>query len=200
MPSILWAGTAGHNVTAGRSGQAPTAISNHVMLGTLVGTRSAFADPAHQASAHYGIGADGTILQFVQDSDMAWANGPIRRPNLAAVPWLAECSARHINPNWRTISIEWEGRHLGGTWTKVLFEGKWLDTLKRGTIRACWAPTPAQYAAGLWLHQQLIARHGIVRDRAHITRHSDYDSVTKWFCPGDGFPMARLIADLGGHL
>jgi N-acetyl-anhydromuramyl-L-alanine amidase AmpD len=199
-PRVVWAGTAGHNFWAGRAGQAPVAIVNHVMLGTLGGTATAFASPAHEASAHYGIGQDGTIFQFVRDEDTAWANGPIRNPNLAAVPWLAECVAHNINPNRRTISLEWEGTHQGGAWRLLPWAGATLETLLRGSVKRWWAPTAAQYAAGVWLHQQLIARHHIARDRAHICRHSDFDAVSKWFCPGPGFPMAALIADLGGHL
>ena len=34
-------------------------------------------------------------------------------------------------------------------------------------------------------------------DRAHIGRHSDLDGIAKWFCPGDGFLLARLLAHLG---
>jgi N-acetylmuramoyl-L-alanine amidase len=60
-----------------------------------------------------------------------------------------------------------------------------------------WKPTEVQYQAGLWLHRQLIARHGVALERAHITRHSDFDHVNKWFCPGQGFPMPRLLHDLG---
>jgi N-acetylmuramoyl-L-alanine amidase len=70
-PRVEWVGTDGQNFWAGRAGLAPVAIVNHVMLGTLAGTRAAFANPAHAASAHYGIGSDGTILQFVRDADTA---------------------------------------------------------------------------------------------------------------------------------
>jgi N-acetyl-anhydromuramyl-L-alanine amidase AmpD len=195
-PTIQWVGTDGRNMTPGREGHAPIAIINHIMLGTLNGTREAFRDPAHKASAHFGLGPDGTIYQFVKDEDMAWANGNLRAPQ-TWIKWIAAAQKTETNPNLLTISIEWAGRHTGGRWVKVSHGGKVLETLERGSVEAFWQPTETQYQAGLWLHRQLIARHGIAVDREHIGRHSDLDGVAKWFCPGDGFPLARLLADLG---
>jgi N-acetylmuramoyl-L-alanine amidase len=194
----IWVGTSGQNMTPGRAGHTPIAIMNHVMLGTLNGTKDAFADPSHQASAHYGIGVDGTIMQFVADTDMAWANGPVRRPQ-TWIPWIADCVKRGTNPNLLTVSVEWAGYHQGGVWVPVTYNGQTLQTLQRGSIKQLWVPSEVQYQAGLWLHRQLIARHQITVDRQHICRHSDVDGVTKWFCPGDGFPLARLLADLGAR-
>ena len=195
-PVIQWVGTSGRNMTPGRAGHTPLAIINHVMLGTLAGTRSAFADPHHAASAHFGIGPDGVILQFVKVDDTAWANGNVRHPQ-PWMRWLADAVKAGTNPNLLTISIEWAGRHTGGVWVPVPYGGKTLQTLKRDSVRAFWQPSEAQYQAGLWLHRHLIAAHTIPVDREHIGRHSDLDDVAKWFCPGAGFPLARLLADLG---
>lgn len=189
-----WIPATAANWTAGRAGQTIRALVNHEMQGTLAGTIAAFRDPRHAASAHYGIGADGRVVQFVADADMAWANGPIRAPNLAAVPWIARCVREGINPNALTLALEWEGAHAG-RWVASRLPG--YTTLR---VTRWWVPTDVQYAAGVALMRALVARHAIPVDRAHICRHSDFDSVTKGFCPGRGFPMARLIADLGGTL
>ena len=93
------------------------------MQGTLEGTRQAFWDPNHQASAHYGVGRDGTVLQFIKDEDTAFANGPVRNPNTGVVPWLADAQRNGTNPNRLTVTIEWEGSHVG-TWHKVQFNGQ----------------------------------------------------------------------------
>lgn len=45
----------------------------HVMAGTLDGTDSWFHNSAAQASAHFGIGRDGRIFQWVDTADRAWA-------------------------------------------------------------------------------------------------------------------------------
>lgn len=207
VPNISYVGAHPSNYWRGRNGITPIAISNHVQLGNNAGTTKAFLTAGFGASANYGVGEDGGILCFVKPEDTAWANGPIRSPNLPAVPWIKTlCIDKGINPNRLTISIEWAGRHKGGRWI-TLADG--TSTIERGSITEFWTPTPKQYAAGLSLVDWLCATYSIQRDRAHITRHSDYDSIKKWFCcdgkgyqpntPG-GFPMAQFIADLGGKL
>ena len=187
------------NWEPGRRGQQPTGIINHVMLGTLGGTRQWFAT-AHPAggasSSNYGIGRDGTVLCFVRDTDTAYANGPLRAPNVSVVPWLghlpAGCTANHLS-----ISIEWEGSHQGGKAGSVPYAGQPLAVdLLPGSVTSFWVPTEPQYQAGLALIRGLCIQHKIPCDRAHIGRHSDVDSIRKWFCPGNGFPLARLLKDL----
>lgn len=196
-PWWQWAGADPANYGNGRHGCAPIALVNHVMLGTLGGTRQEFANPNAQVSAHFGIGQDGTIVQFVHLSDAAWANGPIRQPNVTDVPWIRDrCMANHINPNWLTISLEWEGTHGGMQWSRVRYDGALLDTAVASSMIKWWTPAPAQWAAGITLARWLVTRCGIAVDRAHICRHSDFDSITKWFCPGEGFPLAKMITEL----
>lgn len=45
----------------------------HVMEGTLDGTDSWFHNPAAQASAHFGVGRDGRVFQWVSTEGRAWA-------------------------------------------------------------------------------------------------------------------------------
>lgn len=48
----------------------------HTMVGNLPGTDGWFRDPAAQASAHFGIGQDGTIIQWVSiHGGIAWHCG-----------------------------------------------------------------------------------------------------------------------------
>lgn len=77
------------------------------------------------------------------------------------------------NPNYYTIGIEHEA-----------LSGERLTEL--------------QYQATLWLHKQLIARHGIPIDEDHIIGHYRIDSVNRPNCPGPGFPWQRLFNDLKG--
>ena len=58
--------------------------------------------------------------------------------------------------------------------------------------------TEMQYQATLWLHKQLIAKHGIPIDEGHIIGHYRIDSVNRPNCPGPGFPWQRLFSDLKG--
>ncbi len=65
------------NFMPGRSGTI-NHITLHVMGGFLAGTDSTFKNPQNQVSATYGIGSDGTIHQYVKESDTAWADGNAR--------------------------------------------------------------------------------------------------------------------------
>ena len=87
MDNITWIGSPNHN--NGRDGYYVDHITLHIMVGRLVGTDSVFQSPGG-ASAHYGIGGDGTIHQYVDENNGAWSDA-----NYAS--------------NNSTISIEHEG-------------------------------------------------------------------------------------------
>lgn len=87
MDNITWIGSPNHY--QGRNGYHITHITLHIMVGHLTGTDSIFSRP-NGASAHYGIGADGTIHQYVNENDGSWSDA-----NYAS--------------NNSTISIEHEG-------------------------------------------------------------------------------------------
>ena len=72
MSDIIWVGSPNHY--NGRGGYHVTHITLHIMAGYLAGTDSVFANPASQASAHYGIGADGTIHQYVTEADGSYSD------------------------------------------------------------------------------------------------------------------------------
>ncbi len=90
----------------------PFAIVIHVMDGSLIGTDSWFATPISSVSAHYGIGKNGEIHQYVQETDSAWHAGQIVSPSWNLL--------RHgINPNTYTIGIEHEGGP-NDSWTEEM--------------------------------------------------------------------------------
>jgi len=104
-PKIKWVGSPNYGYprgTEGRGGHQVIAIVNHIMQGTLAGTDAWFNNPAAKASAHFGIGRDGTIHQYVKLGNAAWANGAVRSPSW---PLLK----KGVNPNLYTVSIEHEG-------------------------------------------------------------------------------------------
>ena len=57
-----------HNV----GGNTPRILVVHIMQGTLRGTDAWFHNPAAQVSAHFGVGRDGKIYQWVSTDDQAW--------------------------------------------------------------------------------------------------------------------------------
>lgn len=131
------------NFTEGRGGQKSSAIVDHIMVGTMAGTLSWFRNPAAKVSAHYGVGRNGLVVQYVDDADTAWHAGSMVRPSAELV-----LERRGENPNRWTIGIEHEG-----------------DGTDEGT--------PEQVEASAHLHALLSDRHGIPLDRRHVILHRE---------------------------
>ena len=167
-PETLWVGSPHHE--SGRRGRHLSGIVCHIMEGSLAGCDSWFNNPASGVSAHYGIGKDGTIHQYVRDEDTAWANGKPNHPDLS-IGWLNDLLSRGGNPNHVTISIENEG-----------FTGDEMPE--------------AQYQANLALTRALLDENGLPPDDQHVIGHNRIDSRNRAHCPGTGFPWERLFADL----
>lgn len=71
--NISWIGSP--NYTSGRQGASVDKIVCHWMAGTLASTDSVFQNTTRQTSAHYGVGQDGNVHQYVKESDTAWHAG-----------------------------------------------------------------------------------------------------------------------------
>ncbi len=76
----------------GRNGHAVEAILVHIMAGTWGGTKEHFGNPATEASSNYAIAKVGTIGQYVDPNDSAWANGAVNNQTSrcpgCGLPWL----------------------------------------------------------------------------------------------------------------
>lgn len=91
------------NFWSDRKGYKPEAIVIHIMDGTLVGTDSWFANASSQVSAHYGIGKNGEVHQYVDEKAAAWHAGRVDSPAWSLIK-------PNVNPNLYTIGIEHEGK------------------------------------------------------------------------------------------
>lgn len=97
-------GCAAANFRKGRSnGLKPEAIVIHIICGSLESATAQFADPQSQVSAHYAVGRDGRVLQFVEEEDTAFHAGIIVSPTWSGIKG-------GLNPNLYTIGIEHEGQ------------------------------------------------------------------------------------------
>lgn len=114
LPAIRWVGSP--NYSPGRDGHNPdwsagdpnTWIVMHTMVGSMASTIAAFSSPARQASSTYGVGLDGSIVQFVRESDAPWTNGTY---------------ADNPGSNLDSITIEHEdGGDFNGPRTPALYE------------------------------------------------------------------------------
>jgi N-acetylmuramoyl-L-alanine amidase/IPT/TIG domain len=68
------AGRAGHTLEFGGAAR-PAFVVLHSTAGTLGATDRRFADASRHGSAHYGVGLDGSMLQWVDESDTAFHTG-----------------------------------------------------------------------------------------------------------------------------
>lgn len=172
LPVIKWIGAYSGNYTPGRQGFSPEAVVVHTMGGTLAGCDSWFQSPDAQVSAHFGVGREGQIHQYVDLANTAHANG------ITEAGYIAELidDNQGRNPNLWTVSIEHDD------------------------LRGTELPTDAQLEASARLAAWLFAttlfdpsiqrRPPVTRDR--ILRHSDISPRQRANCPG--WPESMLNA------
>lgn len=153
------------NYTKGRFGYKPIAIVIHIMEGTLHGTDSWFQNPSSKVSAHYGIGKNGEIHQYVNENDTAWHAGRVANPTWSLI--ISKGVNKYINPNYYTIGIEHEG--YGDT--------EW---------------TAEMYQSSSEMIKSIAAKWGIPINRDHIIGHHEIYAVKT--CPGTKVDFNKLIA------
>lgn len=145
MDNITWIGSPNHY--QGRNGYDITHITLHIMVGHLTGTDSVFQHH-NGASAHYGIGADGTIHQYVNENDGSWSD------------------ANYMSNN-STISIEHEGGMNGIPCTQACMDAsaKLCADIAR---RHGWTHLYHDGLKGnIWLHREIPGTdHAGCPDRA----------------------------------
>lgn len=63
------------NYRQGRAGNSVGGIVLHTMVGSVASASARFHDPSSQVSAHYGVGLDGRLYQWVSEQDAAYHAG-----------------------------------------------------------------------------------------------------------------------------
>src|SRR5581483_2904969 len=183
--------TGSGNFETGRNGQRVKAVVLHIGEGPLSAFFPTFNNPARHASAHFTVGKQGEIEQYVSINDTAYANGlrweaadnPAggiwKNPRGIPVTPAWRGLIPGVNPNYYTISIEHEG-FFREAWTEPMY----LANLK--LLR--------------WIQDELRREQpGFVYLRGEtLIGHNDFDSVDRPNCPGPNAPFDRMIADLAG--
>ena len=134
MDGITWIGSP--NYYNGRDGYHVDHITLHIMVGYLTSADNYFQLPSSLASAHYGIGGDGTIHQYVSESDGSWSDA-----NYAS--------------NNRTISIEHEGGMEGIPCTQACMDASaalCADIAQRYGWNHLWHDG---LNGNIWLHREI---------------------------------------------
>lgn len=133
MNHITWVGSPNHY--NGRNGHTISHITLHIMVGTLAGTDSVFQRTGY-ASAHYGIGGNGEIHQYVSESDGSWSDA-----NYAS--------------NNSTVSIEHEGGMAGVPCTRACMDASarlCADIAHRQNWSHLWHDG---LNGNIWLHREV---------------------------------------------
>jgi glycosyltransferase involved in cell wall biosynthesis len=160
------------NFGKGRGGWAPRAVVVHTTDGSFEAAASWFEQPESGVSAHYLVGLDGRVAQFVREADIARHAGRILRPQAAIA---ADSERDGVNPF--TIGIEFEDA------------GDPMDVRRPA----------AQYDAGARLLAEICSRWDIPLDREHVIGHRELFAAKE--CPGN-LDLQRLVSEarhvLGG--
>ncbi len=172
-PGATWIGSPNFGFPTGshgRGGSPPVlAIVCHIAEGTLDGTDTTFLDPnnnGNPVSAHFCVGEDGTVHQYVRMNDAAWGNGVVEAGNTMPASWPAG-----VDPNVYTVSVE----HAG-------MSGRPL--------------TEVQYQASLKLQRWILTQTGLTPTVDTVVGHYRIAPISRAGCPGPAFPWRRLLADL----
>lgn len=153
------------NFSSGRKGYRPEAIVIHIMEGTLAGTDSWFRNTQSKVSAHYGIGVNGEVHRYVQESDTAWHAGRVHAPQWTLIK-PAATAGMYLNPNYYTIGIEHEGKN----------DSEWTD---------------AMYESSAALVADIAGRWRIPIDRSHVIGHREIYSLKT--CPGSVVKLEKIV-------
>lgn len=159
-----------------RQGHVPLIIVNHISEGSQSSCINWFTSKGNKvSSAHFLVGKDGSIHQFVKIENMAWGNGLTTEEIMTSKLRLVK--AMKVNPNLYSVSIEHEG----------------IYAQTKGQL------TEKQLEASIWLHNYIIQyvkeKYGatIPVDREHILGHNEISPIKKPNCPGERFPFEEII-------
>ena len=185
MFEIIWKGNNGSNFYPDRRGQFARAICNHISVGTMGSMYNTFSNPKNvNSSAHFGVGRDGTIHQYVDIKDGAWTQGISQgQIPMSTAPIVKDLG---IDPNLYCTSIEHEG------YTDQNGEVMGVD----GNL------TEIQFYASCWLHKwiqkEVEDKWGIhiLLGPYNVIGHFQINPRDKPYCPGLNFPWSRLYAEL----
>lgn len=170
-----------HKYWVGNKGR--DAVVMHVAEGNMSSMINWFQGGS-AATAHFGIGPDGALYQFVSAHDSAFGNGASYRsgrwhdPTGRAVrPAWAGLRASGENPNWYTISVE----HAG------YYQDTWSDAMDATNTKLL-----------IWLAEQFPNLAPYVPGKSLIG-HCDISPVERKNCPGPHVDYGRIAAAANGE-
>ncbi len=202
-PFAVWRPTSNHGY-GGIAENRPLVFVDHIMGGFKSTMDNHAWLEASGISAHFGIGKDGSISQYVSIFEAAYCQGLVGRtsvndrrgidlynranPRLAQIEMEAASNWHSAGNNWtlsigsanawniRAISTEHEGQNQNDPWTDAMVE--------------------ADVAVKRWCNQELVANGyaPIPYSTEGIVGHCDIDHINRPYCPGPGRPLDLIIS------
>lgn len=143
--------------------------------GSMAGMASWFKNPSSQVSAHFGIGKNGEVHQYVEVGDSAWHAGILNRPDMSN-PLVASWVSQGVNPNRCTIGIE------------LLLAGPAEPLIEYPDMQA------ALNRLLLWLQ----VNTGVPLERAYVIGHYQIDSISRSTDPNCCVNIDNVLRGIGG--
>ncbi len=171
--AIIPIGCAPQNFRKGRPSHLQVeAVVIHIIDGTQRVADALFLDPnlKDRRSAHYSVGKEGEVHQYVDEADTAYHCGVVVNPTWSGLKKGPD--GKIVNPNFYTIGIEHEGR-ADDDWSEAMYEAS--AALLRDIAQRYPALQPMT-SSNVVMHRQI---------RASKT------------CPGFKADLSRLIAAAG---
>ncbi|HEU4322110.1 MAG TPA: N-acetylmuramoyl-L-alanine amidase [Roseiflexaceae bacterium] len=164
------------NFTAGHGSLALGAVVEHIIQGTLTSAISEFLRGRRGVSAHFGIGRNGRIVQFVSINNSSHANG---------LSW-SEAHSSWIDPEGSAVDPSWAGLivpHNPALYT--------LSIEHEGRSGQPW--TPAMFAASARVHRWIRSVTGLTYiPRQTMIGHYEISPKARARCPGPTVEWDRL--------
>ncbi|MBI4789947.1 MAG: N-acetylmuramoyl-L-alanine amidase [Chloroflexi bacterium] len=171
-----------NNYDVGRSGHKVKAVVLHIAAGPMTAVFPTFNNPQNLASAHFCVGKDGTIEQYVSMDDTAYGNGLkfsngqwFNARGVVVKPTWQDLQPPH-NPNLYTVSVEHDGQPQN-LWTPEMYE--------------------ANNRLLIWIGQQCGITY--VPHRT-LVGHFEINSVDRPNCPGPNVNYEQICADANAGL
>ena len=166
------------NIYHGHNGHKPNIIVCHRTFDygrTIMNFHSDIA----KVSSHFATSQNGDYIQFLSFEDSPWSNGTSTDPDSQI--YYRHSSIKQIretkdNANYYTFSIENES--FDGSLTEVQYQ------------------TVVKLACKIIDYYESTYHEPFMIDNEHIIGHRDVNPLVRTHCPGDKFPLERLINDL----
>ena len=167
--TIIRKSCAAENFRRGRQGYQVEAIVIHIIDGSQAGCDATFASNSLglRRSAHYSVGRNGEIHQYIDESDTAFHAGRIQQPTWTRMKKLLDGS--YVNPNLYTIGIEHEGRA----------HDDWPDEMYQATANLMAAIASRHPGIGAFSAENVVLHGEIFSGKS---------------CPGFKFERAKLLS------